>query len=240
MKGMLLKPFFHLSYFRLRPLSWNRVCVARAAFVIRVFARGFFEVERGLAETCGEPVEEDPGLGALARPAGAVEHRERHRQRVVLARAVARELELSVETVDARDRLARGLNVLEAELAREELRVDVLRLRGRSVEVEVARVQPRLLQDGRDVRRPRARDDRDVLDLAHPRERERDYLLLPRRLRRGALRPFGVGTLRARVLRLLRFTAHQLPPFARLCRKVCSLLYHLELKIDCLPAYDEA
>src|ERR1044072_2083192 len=135
------KSSFLSSAFRKR--LGQRLGLARAfvRLFVEVLAGGFFEVEGGVAQTRGEPVEGDSGLASLARPARAVEHGERHRQRVMLAGAVARELELTVEPVDEADRLFGRLHVLEAELAREELRGDVLRLRSRGVEVEVARME---------------------------------------------------------------------------------------------------
>src|SRR3954465_12253876 len=108
---------FHPSSFI---LLRKRLGVARAALVVRVLARSLFEVEGGFAESRGQPVEEDSRLAPLACPARAVEHRERHRQSVVLARAAPRELELPVETVYQRYRLGGRIHVLEAELSREE------------------------------------------------------------------------------------------------------------------------
>src|ERR1043166_66363 len=158
-------------------------------------------------------------------------------------RAGARELDLPVEAVNQTDRLVRRLFVAEAELAREELRVDVLLVRRRGVEVEVAGVQAGLLQDRADVRGPRARNHRDVFDLAHPRKEERDDLILLRRPRPGTLaRLLSPLALRVALARPLRLAAHNSPSllFVPVCRKRRWLLYHFKLKIDCLPAHDEA
>src|SRR5215213_321016 len=74
----------------------------------------------------GEPVAEDLRLLVLSRPARAVLARERQDHRLVLAGAVAEALEVVVEPVDARHRLARGLDVAEVEHVAEVARVDVL------------------------------------------------------------------------------------------------------------------
>src|SRR5579885_791556 len=102
------------------PKSPSRQSLWLAARVLIIRACRF-EVERGFAEARGEPVQKDFGLAALARPAGAVEHRQRHRERVVLSGAVARDLEMPVKPVNQPDARARGLLVFEAELVGEEL-----------------------------------------------------------------------------------------------------------------------
>src|SRR5947209_10561890 len=76
---------------------WQSLWLAARVFVLFV---GF---ERGLVESAHQPVEEDFGLATLVRPARAVEHRQGHGERVVLSGAVARVLELSVESVNQLD-----------------------------------------------------------------------------------------------------------------------------------------
>src|SRR5690606_38427021 len=116
-------------------------------------------------EALGEPPAVDLSLVTLVGPASAVVHGQRHEEGVVLPGTVARERELLVAPVDEGDAPAGGLDVLEAELPGEELRVDVHRVARRGVEVEVVLTEAGLLEHGADVAGPGAGEHREVLDL---------------------------------------------------------------------------
>src|SRR4051812_42644604 len=66
-------------------------------------------------ELADEPTPEDVRLGGLSRPARAIEHDQRFRQRLMLTRAVARKRVAAVVLRDDRDALLRRRDVAIAE-----------------------------------------------------------------------------------------------------------------------------
>ena len=96
----------------------------------------------------------------------------------MLAGPVLGERELTVIAVDQGHAGPRRLLVAEAQLAREELRVDVHRVRRAGVQVVVVHRQLRGGQHRGDVARPRVGDDGDVLHLADAAGEQREDLLL--------------------------------------------------------------
>ena len=71
----------------------------------------------------------------------------------MLSGPVSSQFELPIESIDQLDASFRNLNILESELAREELGIDVHGLRGGGVEVKVARMRAGILEHGGDIAR---------------------------------------------------------------------------------------
>src|SRR5262249_28987614 len=108
----------------------------------RVVAKRTLRIVR-LTEALDQPLPEDVRLTRLVAPAGAVEQRHGETQGVMLACAVLRELELTVVVVNQVPAGAGRLLVLVAQLAGEELGVDIHRLTTGRVQVKVASQQVR-------------------------------------------------------------------------------------------------
>ena len=106
-----------------------------------------------------------------------VEHRQRHQKGVVLPGPIAGQAKLPVQHVDQAETFAGGRLVLKAELAGEELRVDVHRLGRGRVQVEIAGHFPHAFQHAGDVTRPRQADRREVVDLRDARLVQRQDLI---------------------------------------------------------------
>src|SRR6516225_3267514 len=101
-------------------LSFTRRSASRQASALTGRLRRAFDLQQPV----NQPLAKDLRFAPFIDPAGAVEHRQRHHQSMMLSRAVAGALEAAVRLIEQLDAFPGCVLVAETELTGKELRVD--------------------------------------------------------------------------------------------------------------------